>query len=574
MGDLGLPGSVVEMPDEAPQKALWEVRKAGLNIMMSLKGDGKPVCFIEDCAVPLEHLADYTDALTEVFARHGTRGTWYAHASVGTLHVRPILDMRRDGAAKMRAIAEEAARAGAQVQGRLQRRARRRPVPRRMDRAGSSARGSTRRFRAIKHAPRSRRPAQPGQDRRPAEDGRRVAVPLCAGLPRRSRSKPALDWSAWNVQNDPVTEAISAPGTGGDPHRRLRQGGRDVQQQRPLPQVRRRHDVPELSRHARRAAPHARPRQHAAPGAVGPARAPTRCAGDAVREALDLCVGCKGCKRDCPTGVDMARMKIEVARAAAQACTALDAAGSPDRRPAALGAVGAPPAVAARTCATARPAARAWRALARACRRGARCRRGGATPSARRADARRSRDARRRRTPPAQGGGAVRRHLQRLLRARERASPRCACCRPPATRVHVGARRERRRPLCCGRTYLAAGMVDEARAEARRAARRAAAVRRARHRHRRPRAVVPADAARRDPGAWASATTRAHGRRAGAAVRGVPRARSARRPLRAAAAARPSSRSLVHGHCHQKAFGAVPTVLDGAAPDPRRCRRR
>ncbi len=109
MSDLGLPGSVVMMPDAAMQKNLWEVRKAGLNIMMSLKGDGKPVSFIEDCAVPLEHLADYTQALTEVFRKHGTRGTWYAHASVGTLHVRPILDMRRDGALKMRAIAEEAA---------------------------------------------------------------------------------------------------------------------------------------------------------------------------------------------------------------------------------------------------------------------------------------------------------------------------------------------------------------------------------------------------------------------------------------------------------------------------------
>jgi hypothetical protein len=96
------------MIDDAPQKNLWEVRKAGLNIMMSLKGDGKPVSFIEDCAVPLEHLAEYTDALTQVFRKHGSKGTWYAHASVGTLHVRPILDMRRDGAVKMRAIAEEA----------------------------------------------------------------------------------------------------------------------------------------------------------------------------------------------------------------------------------------------------------------------------------------------------------------------------------------------------------------------------------------------------------------------------------------------------------------------------------
>jgi len=108
MGDLGLANSVVEMVDASAQKNLWEVRKAGLNIMMSLKGDGKPVSFIEDCAVPLESLAEYTSALTEVFAKHGTHGTWYAHASVGTLHVRPILDMRRDGAIKMRAIAEEA----------------------------------------------------------------------------------------------------------------------------------------------------------------------------------------------------------------------------------------------------------------------------------------------------------------------------------------------------------------------------------------------------------------------------------------------------------------------------------
>jgi FAD/FMN-containing dehydrogenase len=99
---------VVEVPDAGLQKEIWEVRKAGLNIMMSMKGDGKPVSFIEDCAVPLEHLAEYTERLTRVFEKHGTRGTWYAHASVGTLHVRPILDMRRDGAEKMRAIAEEA----------------------------------------------------------------------------------------------------------------------------------------------------------------------------------------------------------------------------------------------------------------------------------------------------------------------------------------------------------------------------------------------------------------------------------------------------------------------------------
>src|SRR5260370_1526544 len=79
MGDLDLARSVVRMADDAPQKNLWEVRKAGLNIMMSLKGDGKPVSFIEDCAVPLESLAEYTDALTDVFPKHSTRATCYPH---------------------------------------------------------------------------------------------------------------------------------------------------------------------------------------------------------------------------------------------------------------------------------------------------------------------------------------------------------------------------------------------------------------------------------------------------------------------------------------------------------------
>jgi len=155
MADLGLPGSVVEMPDMNAQKALWEVRKAGLNIMMSMKGDGKPVSFIEDCAVPLEHLAEYTSKLTEVFHRHGTEGTWYAHASVGTLHVRPILDMRR----------------------------RRRPVPRRMGRVAirSETESGVQRDQG---AFRSGESLQSRQDRASAENGRRTQLPFRAWLPR------------------------------------------------------------------------------------------------------------------------------------------------------------------------------------------------------------------------------------------------------------------------------------------------------------------------------------------------------------------------------------------------------
>src|SRR5581483_1389201 len=107
MGDLGLPGQVVHATDAAFQADIAAVREAGLNIMMSMKGDGKPVSFIEDCAVNLPDLADYTERLNAVFERHGTKGTWYAHASVGCLHVRPVLNMKDPtDVATMRAVAE------------------------------------------------------------------------------------------------------------------------------------------------------------------------------------------------------------------------------------------------------------------------------------------------------------------------------------------------------------------------------------------------------------------------------------------------------------------------------------
>ena len=133
MGDLGLPGSVVEMTEEAPQKNLWEVRKAGLNIMMSLKGDGKPVSFIEDCAVPLEHLAEYTDA-----PHRGFRPPWHPWHLVCPCLGRHTACAAHPGHAPRRARQDArhrrgSRRAGAEIQGRLQRRAWRRALPRRMD---------------------------------------------------------------------------------------------------------------------------------------------------------------------------------------------------------------------------------------------------------------------------------------------------------------------------------------------------------------------------------------------------------------------------------------------------------
>src|SRR5438270_10201150 len=102
-------GGVVEIIDPGLQTGIAEFRAAGLNVMMSMKEEGKPVSFVEDRAVPLPHLADYTERLNAIFAKHGTRGTMYAHASEGCLHVRPVLNLKLEKDVKaMRAIAEEA----------------------------------------------------------------------------------------------------------------------------------------------------------------------------------------------------------------------------------------------------------------------------------------------------------------------------------------------------------------------------------------------------------------------------------------------------------------------------------
>jgi FAD/FMN-containing dehydrogenase/Fe-S oxidoreductase len=317
MGDLGHPDSVVRLPEAAAQKALWEVRKAGLNIMMSLKGDGKPVSFIEDCAVPLEHLADYTAALSEVFARHGTRGTWYAHASVGTLHVRPILDMRQGGpnggAAKMRAIAEEAAALVRRYKGAY---------------SGEHGDGLCRgewiawqfgpalndAFRALKREldPEGLFCPQRIVDPPRMDDGSLFRFPP-PDAPRPYRTialQPVLDWSAWNVQNDPVTEATTAPGSGGDTTGGLAKAVemcnnnghcRKFDAGTMCPSWRVTRDEQHLTRGR------ANTLRLALSGQLGP----DAFTSDEMHATMDLCVGCKGCKRDCPTGVDMARMKVE-----------------------------------------------------------------------------------------------------------------------------------------------------------------------------------------------------------------------------------------------------------------------
>src|SRR5690606_16253014 len=96
--------------DPKLQKNVWNVRKAGLGLLMSVRGDAKPIPVIEDVSVPPEHLPEYVGAVQQMVERHNTTAAFYAHASAGCLHVRPLLNLKTvDGIEAMREMAHEAA---------------------------------------------------------------------------------------------------------------------------------------------------------------------------------------------------------------------------------------------------------------------------------------------------------------------------------------------------------------------------------------------------------------------------------------------------------------------------------
>ncbi len=96
--------------DPAQQADVWSVRKAGLGLLMSVRGDAKPIPTIEDVSVPVEHLADYVGAIERLVAAHGTTAAYYAHASAGCLHIRPLLNLKTiEGVTAMRELAVAAA---------------------------------------------------------------------------------------------------------------------------------------------------------------------------------------------------------------------------------------------------------------------------------------------------------------------------------------------------------------------------------------------------------------------------------------------------------------------------------
>lgn len=307
MGDLGFSwsgtdqqwGGVTPVIDTGMQNAIAEVRKSGLNIMMSMKAEGKPVSFVEDCAVELPDLAEYTAGLTDIFDKHGTKGTWCAHASVGCLHVRPVLNLKLDqDVRKMRAIAEECFDLVARCKG---------------SHSGKHGDGLVRSefhekmfgsrmvdsFGEVKKRFDPKGLFNPGKIVDPLKMDDRSLFRY--GPDYAVRDQPIrLDWSAWPGKMGGFQGAVEMCNNNWA-CRKLKGG------------------VMCLSFRATRKEQNlTRGRANTLRLAISGQLGPDALASDDMADTMKLCVSCKGCKRECPTGVVMAHMKIEVQAARAE----------------------------------------------------------------------------------------------------------------------------------------------------------------------------------------------------------------------------------------------------------------
>jgi FAD/FMN-containing dehydrogenase/Fe-S oxidoreductase len=521
-------GGVVEITEPALQTGIAEFRAAGLNVMMSMKQEGKPVSFVEDCAVPLPHLADYTERLNAIFARHGTRGTMYAHASEGCLHVRPVLNLKLEKDIKaMRAIAEETFAMVRDYKG---------------SHSGEHGDGIVRSefhetmfgpriiadFREVKHC------FDPGNMLNPGKivDAPKMDDRTLFRYPpdyRVKELKTALDWSAYPGAGGGFQGAVEMCNNNGA-CRKLEGGVM-------CPSYRATRNEKDVTRGR------ANTLRLAISGQLGP----DALASDEMADTLKLCVSCKACRHECPVGVDMARMKIEVlaARAARHGLSLRDWL------------VGYLPHYAALVSRVA-PLAN-WRNDSALLRKlfekfaGISAQR--ALPAWRRDVFKSDVEA----VGPA-GGREVVLFADTFNRAYERENLDAALrvLVEGGYRVHIPKPANGGRPLCCGRTFLSAGLVGHARAELDRLVTTHA-----------PFAARGVPIVGLEPSCLLTLRDELLSLRSDETAKNISahallfeeflvrEAEAGRLRLKLGAVA---GKALVHGHCHQKSFGAFKSV--------------
>ena len=294
---------VLEAFRQDEQDALWKLRKAAIPLLMSLEGDAKPYPFIEDASVPPEELAEYVQEFEDVLADHGTSAAYFAHAGAGTLHVRPILNLKdEDGVETMHAITEDVTSLVLDHHGAF---------------SGEHGDGLARTefnpemygpelwaaFKELKSAFDPDWRMNPGTVVYRDEDDVADPSDLRAGEPADSREQ--LRYGADYQSVEPATtldfddeggfsdlvELCNGCGT-------CRQTGSDV--------------MCPTFRASRNEIESTRGRANMLRAAISGDLPEGELYSERFQaEVLDVCVGCKACASDCPTGVDLAKLKAE-----------------------------------------------------------------------------------------------------------------------------------------------------------------------------------------------------------------------------------------------------------------------
>jgi FAD/FMN-containing dehydrogenase/Fe-S oxidoreductase len=273
--------------DAAAQARIWKLRTLALGLSMAEKGDAKAISFVEDTAVAPERLRDYIEEFLTVISRNGTTAGVYAHASVGCLHVRPVIDLKTvEGVQRFEAIAAEVAELVLKYGGAL---------------SGEHGDGLVRSpfqekmygpalyqaFREIKRTFDPHNLLNPGK----IVDAPPLVSNLRFGLPYRTPEVPTtFDFSA----DGGMARAVELCAGVGEC--RKKRGGTMC------PSYQATCDEQHSTRGRANTLRLALTGQLDMAGLTDPA----------VLQALDLCLECKACKSECPTNVDMARLKAEV----------------------------------------------------------------------------------------------------------------------------------------------------------------------------------------------------------------------------------------------------------------------
>jgi FAD/FMN-containing dehydrogenase/Fe-S oxidoreductase len=289
----GNPGLTAAVPalDPLPRERLWNLRSAAMPILYSMPGDAKPVTFVEDAAVDPARLPAFARQFRALLQSHGTDGAFYGHASVGCLHIRPVLNLKDPkDVVRMRRITEEVTDLVLEYGGSL---------------SGEHGDGYVRSewnrkmfgpavyeaFREVKRAFDPRGLLNPGKvvDAPPMTEQLRYAPPY----------RPADPATVFNFgKQGGFTRAVEM--CNGNGACRKQAGGTMCPSYRATLDER---DTTRARANALRLA---------IGGADGDPRVAGRKVGDGwIHEVMDLCLMCKACKAECPSNVDVAKLKAE-----------------------------------------------------------------------------------------------------------------------------------------------------------------------------------------------------------------------------------------------------------------------